>query len=103
MSIQNLTASCSSLSIAKATKLLRVPRSSYYYWNQYSTSGRARNPEEEMILEEIKNICGEFAGYGYRRMTVELKNRGFFVNHKRVQKLMRENGLQFKREHDSSL
>ena len=31
--------------------------------------------------------------YGYRRITVELRNRGFLVNHKTVQRLMKELGL----------
>ena len=31
--------------------------------------------------------------YGYRRITVELRNRGFLVKHKTVQRLMKELGL----------
>lgn len=93
MSIQEMTASDSSLSIMKATQLLGVPRSSYYYWKEHSTSGRGTSPEEDGIFKEITKICGEFTRYGYRRMTVELKNRGFFVNHKRVYRIMKQNGL----------
>lgn len=32
--------------------------------------------------------------YGYRRITLELKNRKFNVNHKKVQRIMKELGLQ---------
>ena len=31
--------------------------------------------------------------YGYRRVTMELHNRGYCINHKTVQRLMRESGL----------
>lgn len=31
--------------------------------------------------------------YGYRRIGIELRNRGFCLNHKTVQKLMKESGL----------
>src|SRR5699024_12198102 len=32
--------------------------------------------------------------YGYRRITLELQNRGFNVNHKKVQRIMKELNLQ---------
>jgi transposase InsO family protein len=32
-------------------------------------------------------------GYGYRRVTAELKRRGMLVNHKRVARMMREDNL----------
>jgi len=35
----------------------------------------------------------EFPAYGYRRITAELRNRGYSVNHKRVLSLMREDNL----------
>ena len=39
---------------------------------------------------EIQAIYDEHKGnYGYRRMTLELRNRGYIVNHKKVQRLMR--------------
>jgi len=42
----------------------------------------------------IKNIYHENEGrYGYRRITMELKNRGIVINHKTVQDLMKKIGL----------
>ena len=35
----------------------------------------------------------EFPYYGYRRITAELQNRGYAVNHKRVLSLMRQEKL----------
>ena len=44
--------------------------------------------------EEITIIFHEHRGrYGYRRITAELHNRGYAINHKTVQRLMREIGL----------
>ena len=42
----------------------------------------------------IKEIFQENRGrYGYRRITLELHNRGYIINHKTVQKLMKQCGL----------
>ena len=45
---------------------------------------------------EIKNIFHEHKGrYGYRRVTAEMRNRGYKINHKTVQKLMISMSLKF--------
>ena len=42
------------------------------------------------IKDEIKSIFFENKGrYGYRRITLELRNRGFLINHKTVSRLMK--------------
>ena len=39
--------------------------------------------------DAIKTIFHEHKGrYGYRRVTAEMRNRGFIINHKTVQRLM---------------
>ena len=49
----------------------------------------------EEIKEQITTIYHENKGrYGYRRITLELHNRGFIINHKTVSRLMKELGLQ---------
>ena len=46
------------------------------------------------VKEEIAAIYHENRGrYGYRRITAELRKRTFSVNHKTVQRLMKELGL----------
>lgn len=43
----------------------------------------------QQAKEEITSIFHEHQGrYGYRRATLELKNRGYHINHKTVQRLM---------------
>ena len=42
----------------------------------------------------ISTIYHDHKGrYGYRRITLELRNQGFLINHKTVQRLMKELGL----------
>ena len=46
------------------------------------------------IKNEIRVIYHENQGrYGYRRITIELRNRGYRINHKTVQRLMKILGL----------
>jgi transposase InsO family protein len=46
------------------------------------------------IKEQITAIYHENKGrYGYRRITLELHNRGYIINHKTVQHLMKELGI----------
>jgi transposase InsO family protein len=45
------------------------------------------------IRDELQKIALESPAYGYRRITAELKRRGFEVNHKRVLRLMRQDNL----------
>jgi putative transposase len=70
--------------------LARVSRAGYY------RNLAQRHPEEEDV--EVRAAIQEIAlshrrRYGYRRVTVELRRRGFEVNHKRVSRLMREDNL----------
>jgi putative transposase len=51
-------------------------------------------PDRDMALRDaLQRIALEFPSYGWPRMTVELKRRGWAVNHKRVYRLMREDNL----------
>jgi putative transposase len=49
--------------------------------------------DEECLRAEIIRLASQFGRYGYRRITVLLKWRGFRVNHKRVERIWREEGL----------
>ena len=64
----------------------RLPRSTYYY----QLKQLDRLDKDKNLKAEIQVIFTEHRGnYGYRRMTLELRNRGYIVNHKKVQRLMR--------------
>ncbi|EPW96351.1 hypothetical protein SAG0140_09855, partial [Streptococcus agalactiae MRI Z1-022] len=50
--------------------------------------------KDKAIKSDIQSIYDEHRGnYGYRRIYLELRNRGFVINHKRVQGLMKSMGL----------
>ena len=72
-------------------KVSGLKRSTYYYHTK-----KLNKPDKyKKIKEEITNIYHENKGrYGYRRITMELHNRGYIINHKTVLKLMRQIGLQ---------
>lgn len=53
----------------------------------------AQPVEEARLILQIREIAAEWPAYGYRRVTAELQAEGLIVNHKRVMRLMRENGL----------
>lgn len=67
-----------------------MARSSYYYYEKRSQSVDKYN----VVKELIKQIYNQNKGrYGYRRITLELRNRGVVINHKTVLHLMRVLGL----------
>ena len=51
------------------------------------------NPDKE-IEEKIQEIRKNNKDYGYRRMLGELKNKGYCINKKKVQRIMQKLGLQ---------
>ena len=76
-------------------KAMHMAKSTYYFEINRNDIVAERNQE---VLEEIKNIFEENKRrYGVRRVHQELINRGYQVNHKRVQRLMHESGLAGKR------
>ncbi|MEM9213642.1 MAG: IS3 family transposase [Cyanobacteria bacterium P01_F01_bin.150] len=76
------------LSIVEQCDLLNIARSSLYY--------RSKGPsEEDLILARlIDEQYMRTPFYGSRRMTVILQKLGYRVNRKRVQRLMRELGIE---------
>jgi putative transposase len=72
--------------------VIEIPRSTYYY----RSTAKAVALTDERIVELINVIQDELAGYGYRRVTHELRRRGHAVNHKRVARVMKTHGLGIK-------
>ena len=58
-----------------------------------SRTTRQASPVEMEIRDEMQKIAVESPAYGYRRITAELRHRGFAVNRKRVLRMMREDNL----------
>jgi len=79
--------------VSRKAELLGVNRRSYYKWLQRSPSDSQHVQQEMILRDELQKIALEFPRYGYRRMTVELRNRGYLMNHKKVLRLMKEDNL----------
>ena len=71
-------------------KAAALPRSTYYF-----EIGKADpDVKNQGVVDEMRSIFGENKSrYGVRRIAAELRNRGFVVNHKKVQRLMSKLGL----------
>lgn len=48
---------------------------------------------EEILVNRIINLAKQYGRYGYRRITYLLKREGFLVNHKKVERIWRKEGL----------
>lgn len=60
----------------------------------YRRGNRPEAPDGDMELRDaIQKIALEWPAYGRRRITAELKRRGWQVNHKRVHRIMRQDNL----------
>ncbi|MDO4208019.1 MAG: IS3 family transposase, partial [Lachnospiraceae bacterium] len=70
-------------------KVSGLKRSTYYY--VYKHLDEERDGTIQQIISDI--FTDNNGRYGYRRITLELKNRGVIVNHKKVKRIMKENGL----------
>jgi putative transposase len=68
--------------------LLGCSRSSYYY--------QPKQRDETEDRTAIESVAAEWPTYGYRRVTKQLRRQEWVINKKRVQRLMRELGLQVK-------
>ena len=74
---------------------MQMAKSTYYFEISKVDVVKSRNAE---IMVEITEIYNQNKGrYGVRRVHKELVNRGYNINHKRVQRLMHEMGLFGKR------
>jgi len=72
---------------------LEVSASAYYERAKGERSARAI--EDERLLERIREVHERnYCAYGYRRMSIALKREGEDVGKGRVQRLMREAGIQ---------
>ena len=70
----------------RACTVLEVPRSSHRYDAHEADDERA-------LAERIMQLATRYGRYGYRRITALLRREGWQVNHKRVQRIWRREGL----------
>ncbi len=83
-------------SISAMCRALEVSPSGYYRWRSRPQSKRGQ--EDERLLEKIRQIHKESRrNYGSPKVLRKLRQAGEQVNHKRVEKLMKEHGIRAKR------
>jgi putative transposase len=78
------------LTIERMVELARVSRASFYRFDENAAPGS--DPDMD-LRDAIQRIALEWPAYGRRRITHELRRRGWTVNAKRVHRLMREDNL----------
>ncbi|VLM01999.1 degenerate transposase (Orf2) [Streptococcus pneumoniae] len=81
-------------------KAIKLARSTYYYHLK-----QLDKPDTDQELKaEIQSIFIKHKGnYAYRRIYLELRNRGYLVNHKRVQHLMKYSIYKLKRDRNENI
>lgn len=91
-----IEANCGKYPIAKMAKWANVSKSGYYAWHRRRPSQRDLANDE--LLRKIRELHKKtHESYGPKRMAAQIsRDTGKPVNHKRVERIMRENGLHTK-------
>jgi transposase InsO family protein len=81
-------------SVALLCRVLGVSRSGYYAYLSGRLAAEKRACHEERLIAEIRHVHDvSRRAYGAPRVTAALRRGGHRVNHKRVERLMREHGI----------
>jgi len=70
----------------RACRVVGLPRSTQRYLKRPAD-------DEEFLTARIIDLASQYGRYGYRRVTALLRNEGWIVNHKRVERIWRREGL----------
>jgi transposase InsO family protein len=65
-----------------------VARSSQRY------QGRESDEEEQLLIERMTELALQYGRYGYRRIAALLRNEGWEVNHKRIERPKEGGGVE---------
>ena len=78
-------------SLKMLLQIAGISKSTFFYEKKHLNDKRLK---DEPILKETQDIFNHSNGkYGYPRITIELQNRGYNINEKRVARIMRENNI----------
>jgi putative transposase len=78
------------LTVERMVELGELSRASFY---RLAPNSSPRADADMDLRDAIQRIALEWPCYGWRKVTAELRRRGWTVNHKRVRRLMREDNL----------
>ena len=94
--IENERRLCGEVDVKAACRCLGVSRSGYGRWRKRNKA-KAADTRETSLKNAIHDVAARFPRYGYRRITKALHRSGEKVNHKRVQRIMRQESLSCKK------
>jgi transposase InsO family protein len=79
---------CQRLGISerRACRILAHPRTTQRYRS-------VQRDDEALLTDAVVRLASRFGRYGYRRITALLQREGWCVNHKRVERIWRREGL----------
>lgn len=78
-------------------RVLNIAESTYYDWRARQAAPSRRELDDAALLEQIckvRSVNEYAASYGSPRVWLELRRQGVRVGRKRVERIMREHGLQ---------
>lgn len=58
-----------------------------------------RKGSDQTLTQAIVDLASKYGRYGYRRITALLRENGWSVNHKRVERIWRQEGLKVPKKH----
>ena len=74
------------ISQRRACQVISQPRATQRY-------KRVIKNDEAVLVKRMIELTKQYGRYGYRRVTALLQSEGFRVNHKRIERLWRREGL----------
>jgi putative transposase len=89
MNYRLIESESTTLSVRDRCRIAGVSPSAFYQWQARPEGDNS----DEQLVGVIRQVLETFPGYGYRRVTRELKKGGLIVNKKRVQRVMQAHGL----------
>jgi transposase InsO family protein len=90
-----VSAHAKTFGVQRICRVLQVSRSGYYRWLAGAKAREERQAAEDELVAEIREIHTAHKGtYGVRRVHAELRGFGHTVNRKRIERLMRLNGIE---------
>ena len=60
---------------------------------------RVQRADEHKLTEDIVRLATRYGRYGYKRIAALLRSEGWYVNHKRVERIWRQEGLKVPNRH----
>lgn len=63
---------------------------------------KAKVKDDDTLRHEIIKLAKQYGRYGYRKITELLRIQGYVINHKKVEKIWTEEGLQLPKRYKNA-